>query len=94
MDVDDLGYRRLLMEIVMQIEAEANAHEHPEEGEPDQRSPAIFTRGPRCGCMDVHALCPPVGQSHTTLELIGKSFLHVLVIRSGYSDLHPFLMFR
>jgi hypothetical protein len=31
---------RLLLEVVVQIEAEADTHEDPENGEPDQRSPA------------------------------------------------------
>jgi hypothetical protein len=60
MYVDDLGYGRLLLEVVVQIEAEADTHEDPENGEPDQRSPAIFTRGPGCGCMDVHPPYPPI----------------------------------
>ena len=59
MYVDDRGYRRLLLEVVVQIEAEADAHEDPEHGEPDQRSAAIFTSWPGCGCMDVHPLFPP-----------------------------------
>jgi hypothetical protein len=42
----------------VQIEAEAHAHEGPEETEPDERGAAIFARGPRCGCMDVQP-CPP-----------------------------------
>jgi hypothetical protein len=57
--VNDSGYGRLLLEVVVQIEAEADAHVDPEDGEPDQRSAAVFTRGPGCGCMDVHPLCPP-----------------------------------
>ena len=46
MYVDHRGYRRLLLEVVVQIEAEADAHEDPENGEPDQRSAAIFTSWP------------------------------------------------
>lgn len=48
MYVDDLGYSRLLMEIVVQIEAETDAYEGPEDGEPDKCSLAIFTCGPGC----------------------------------------------
>ena len=59
MYVDDCGYGWLLMKVVMQIEAEANPHEDPEDGQPDQRSPAIVTRGPGCGRMDMHPLCRP-----------------------------------
>ena len=44
MDVDDRRYGRMLMQVVVQIEAEA--HEYPEEAEPDQCSSAIVTRGP------------------------------------------------
>ena len=55
MYVDDRGYSRLLMDIVVQIKAEADTYEDPEDGEPDQRSPAIFTRGPGCRCMDVQS---------------------------------------
>ena len=58
MYVDDLGYGRLLVEVVVQIESESDANEYPEDGEPHQRGPAIFTRGPGCGCMDVHPLRP------------------------------------
>jgi hypothetical protein len=47
------------MEIVVQIEAEADAHKDPEDSEPNQRSPAIFARGPGCGRMHVHPRCPP-----------------------------------
>ena len=68
MYVNDPGYGRLLPEVVVQIEAEADAHEDPENGEPAQRSPAIFTRGPGCGCMDVHPLCPPCqSETRTTM---------------------------
>jgi hypothetical protein len=59
MNVNDEGYGRLLMHVVVQIEAEANAYEDPEDGEPHKRGPAIFTRRPGCGCMKVHPLCPP-----------------------------------
>jgi hypothetical protein len=56
--VDDPGYGRLFVQIVVQVEAETEAHENPEDGEPEQRGPAIFTRGPGCGCVDFHSLCP------------------------------------
>src|SRR5579859_7659946 len=46
MNVDDRRHGRLLVEIVAQIEAEADTHEEPEDGKPDHRSPAIVTRGP------------------------------------------------
>ena len=59
MYVDDRGYGWLLMKVVMQIEAEADANEDPEDSQPDQRSPAIVARGPGCGSMDMHPLCPP-----------------------------------
>ncbi len=58
MYVDNRGYRRLLMEVVVQIEAEADAYEDPKEGEPDQCGPAIFTRRPGCGGMDVQSFFP------------------------------------
>ena len=58
MYVDDRGYGWLLMKVVMQIEAEADANEDPEDSQPDQRSPAIVARGPGCGSMDMHPLCP------------------------------------
>ena len=68
MYVHDLGYGRLLLEVVVQIKAKADAHEDPEDGEPDQRSPAIFTRWPRRGCMDVHAALPPCqSEKRTTM---------------------------
>jgi hypothetical protein len=71
MYVDDLGYGRLLVEVVVQIEAEADAHEDPEDGEPDQCSPAIFTCWPGCGCMNVHPLCPPFqSEKRTTMRLM------------------------
>ena len=41
MYVDDPGYGRLLVKVVVQIEAEADAYEDPEDGEPDERGPAI-----------------------------------------------------
>jgi hypothetical protein len=58
-NVNDEGYGRLLMEVVVQIEAEADAYEDPEDSEPDERSAAIVTRRPGGGCMQVHPLCPP-----------------------------------
>src|SRR5271154_2299718 len=71
MYMDDQGHSRLLPEVVVQIEAEADAHVDPEDGEPDQRSPAIFTRRPGCGCMDVHPLCPPCQlETRTTMGLM------------------------
>ena len=81
MYVDDLGYGRLLVQVVVQIEAEANAHEDPEDGEPDQRSSAIFTRGPGCGCMDLHPLYPPlsVGKTYTKeMDAMNPSWYIVL----------------
>jgi hypothetical protein len=47
------------MEVVVQIEAEADAYEDPEEAEPHERGPAICARRPGRGCMKVHPLCPP-----------------------------------
>src|SRR6202042_316645 len=71
MDVGDPGYGRLLLEVVVQIEAEADAHEDPEHAEPDQRSPAIFARRPGRGCMDVHPLFPPSpSEKRTTMGLM------------------------
>jgi hypothetical protein len=58
MHVDDGGYWRLLMEVVAQIEAKSHADKDPEDADPDQRGPAIFARGPRCGCMYVQKLSP------------------------------------
>src|SRR6202042_3072291 len=82
MDVGDPGYGRLLLEVVVQIEAEADAHEDPEQGEPDQRSPAIFARRPGRGCMDVHPLFPPSpSEKRTTMGLMRWSpFLHRVVV--------------
>jgi hypothetical protein len=59
MDMDDFGYGGLLMEVVVQIKAEADAYEGPEDGEPDERGAAIFARRPGCGCMNLHPPCPP-----------------------------------
>ena len=71
MYVNDPGYGRLLPEVVVQIEAEADAHEGPEDGEPEQRSPAIFTRRPGCGCMDVHPFSLPCeSKTLTTMGLM------------------------
>ena len=71
MYVDDPGYGRLLLEVVVQVEAEADAHEDPEQGEPDQRSPAIFARRPGRGCMNVHPLFPPSpSEKRTTMGLM------------------------
>jgi hypothetical protein len=67
MYVDDHGYGRLLMEVVVQIEAEADAYEDPKDGEPDHRSPAIFTRGPGCGCMDVQSVSSCQSENHTAM---------------------------
>ena len=57
--VDDPGYGRLLVEVVVQIESEADAYEDPEDAEPHERGAAIFTRRPGCGRMKVHPLWPP-----------------------------------
>ena len=65
MYVDDRGYGRLLVQVVVQIEAEADAYEDPEDAEPDQRSPAIVTRGPGCGCMDVQSFPLPVRKPYS-----------------------------
>jgi hypothetical protein len=39
--MNDEGYGRQLMEVVVQIEAEADAYEDPEDGEPHERGAAI-----------------------------------------------------
>ncbi len=68
MYMNDQGNGRLLMEIVVQIETKANAHKYPEEAEPDQRSPAIFTRRP-CRCrMDLHSSYPWQSEKHIAME--------------------------
>ena len=59
MNVNDGGYGRLLVEVVVQIESEADAYEDPEDAEPHERGAAIFTRRPGCGRMKVHPLWPP-----------------------------------
>jgi hypothetical protein len=56
MDMNDCGYGRLFMEVVVQIKTKADAHEDLEVGEPDERSAAVATRRPSCGCMKVHPL--------------------------------------
>jgi hypothetical protein len=57
--VDNLRHGRLLVQVVVQIEAEPNAHEDPEDRQPNQRSPPIVTRRPRRSRMEVHPRCPP-----------------------------------
>jgi len=54
------------MEVVVQIEAEADAYEDPEDAEPDQRSPAIFTRRPGCGCMNVQSFSSCRSENHNS----------------------------
>ena len=49
MNVHNFGHGRLLVQVVVQIKAEAHADEDPKDREPDQRGPAIFTRRPGCG---------------------------------------------
>jgi hypothetical protein len=53
------------MKVVMQIEAEADPHEDPEDSQPDQRSPAIVTWRPGCRRMDMHPRCPPLSGKET-----------------------------
>ena len=57
--VHDLGHRRLLMQVVVQIKAESDAHIDPEDGKPDECGAAIVARRPGCGCVKVHPRCPP-----------------------------------
>ena len=77
----------------MQIEAEADAYEDPEDGEPDQRSPAIFTHRPGCSCMDVQSLSPlSVRKPYSTGTNAGKLFFQSGVIGSGI--LSSLWMFR
>ena len=94
MYVDDHGYGRLLMEVVMQIKAEADAYEDPEEGEPDQRGPAIFTRGPGCGCVDLQSFFPlAVRKTYSNGTDAMKLFCGLVVIGCRYSKLRRFSMF-
>jgi hypothetical protein len=65
MHVNDCGHGRLLPQVVVRIETEANAHEDPEKSKPDQRSPAIFARRPGCSSMDMHPGCPPLSFRET-----------------------------
>jgi hypothetical protein len=59
MDMNDCGYGRLFMKVVVKIKPEAATYEDPEDGEPDERSASIATRRPSCGCVKVHPFCPP-----------------------------------
>lgn len=65
MDMNYQGNGRLLMEIVVQIEPKADAHKYPEEAQPNQRRPAIFTRRPCCRCMDLHPSYPWQSGKHS-----------------------------
>ncbi len=67
------GNGRLLMEVVVQIETKADAHKYPEETEPDQRSPAIFTRRPCCCRMDAHSPYPWQSEKHIAMERMANA---------------------
>jgi hypothetical protein len=59
MHMNDCGYGRMFMKVVVQVKAEADTYEDPEDREPDDRGPAVVARRPGCGGMKVHPFCPP-----------------------------------
>jgi len=62
------------MEVVVEIEAEADAYEDPKDAEPNQRSSPIFTCRPRSRCMNVQSF--PFCQSvkHTAKGLNAMNY--------------------
>ena len=93
--VDDQGYGRLLTEIVVQVEAEADGHKVQKIA--SQTSAA--RRSSRAGQDAVVCMCtrdvPLVRQKNVQrLDGCDESFLHSVVTGSAYSELTRFSMLR
>src|SRR5580698_8174478 len=73
MNVHDERNRRLLVEVVVQIEAETDAHVDPEDGQPDERGPAIVTRRPGCGGVYAQTMCPLVAGNENEMTRVDAS---------------------
>ena len=76
------------MEVVVQIEAETDAHVDPENGQPDERDPAIVTRRPGCSGVYAQTKCPPLPDI-SDLTTIGRSHDTPTGLHSGRHSLSP-----